>query len=121
VKRNDTSFDEIESLIYRLFAEKQFAMALLALVMVANLASAQFLLLRAAKTYAQTVQAPSPSERIDVRCQGGALTDLGGKAIDRAALGSKKVVVHFPAEASACVVQATESGVSELIIGVPSP
>lgn len=119
MKRHETSFDEIESLIYRLFAEKQFAMALLALVMVANLASAQFLLLRAAKTYAQTVPAPSPGDRVDVRCEGGALTDLAGKAVDRAQLGSKKVVVHFAPEASACVVAATESGVSELIIGVP--
>src|SRR5262245_61393790 len=98
MKRDDSSFDEIESLIYRLFAEKQFAMALLALVMVANLASAQFLLLRAARTYAETVAAPSPSSRLDVRCEGGALKDLSGRPVDRAALGAKKVVVHFPAE-----------------------
>lgn len=119
MRREDTSFDEIESLIYRLFAEKQFAMALLALVMVANLASAQFLLLRAARTYAQTVPAPSPSARIDVKCEGGALKGLDGGPVDRAALGSKKVVVHFPAETSQCVVDATQAGVSELIIGVP--
>ena len=41
-----SGFEEMEALIYRLFAEKQFALALLALVMVAQLLSAQFLLLR---------------------------------------------------------------------------
>ena len=69
-------FDEIESLIYRLFAEKQFALALLALVMVAQLLSAQFLLLRLTPPGAQSREAPAPSQRIDVRWGDGATSTL---------------------------------------------
>src|SRR5205823_6161280 len=59
-------FDEMEALIYRLFAEKQFALALLALVMVAQLLSAQFLLLRltppSQQARAQVIDAARPAE-----------------------------------------------------------
>jgi len=54
-------FEEMEALIYRLFVEKQFALALLALVMVAQLLSAQFLLLRLKPPSQQAIAAPSSS------------------------------------------------------------
>lgn len=102
-------FEEIEALIYRLFAEKQFALALMALVMVAQLLSAQFLLLRLKAPSAQAVAAPAASQRVDFRCDAPA---------DLSAARGKVVVVHLPAAANACLARATEAGPSELVVGV---
>ena len=107
--RNDGGFGEQEALIYRLFAEKQFALALLALVMVAQLLSAQFLLLRLKAPAAQAVAAPAASQRVDVRC------DAPG---DLSAAHGKVVVVHLGAAANACLAQVTEASPSELVVGV---
>ena len=109
IGRNDGGFGELEGLIYRLFAEKQFALALLALVMVAQLLSAQFLLLRLKAPAAQAVAAPAASQRVDVRC------DAPG---DLSAAHGKVVVVHLGAAANACLAQVTEASPSELVVGV---
>jgi len=97
-RRHDGGFEELEALIYRLFAEKQFALALLALVMVAQLLSAQFLLLRLRPPSKQATAAPSAQQRLDVRCEGGAARTLSGEA--------------------ACLSQVTSSGASELVVGI---
>src|SRR5262245_17451560 len=117
MKRHESGFDEIEALIYRLFAEKQFALALLALVMVANLASAQFLLLRVTPPPGRAATAPSPSSRVDVWCQAGGLVDGTGHGIPAAVLAEKKVVVHFEGGTNQCVVAATNAGAQDLVIG----
>ena len=109
IARNKDGFEEIEALIYRLFAEKQFALALLALVMVAQLLSAQFLLLRLKAPASQAVAAPAASQRVDVRCDApGDLSTAKGKV----------VVVHLGAAANACLAQVTEASPSELVVGV---
>ena len=109
IARNKDGFEEIEALIYRLFAEKQFALALLALVMVAQLLSAQFLLLRLKAPASQAVAAPAASQRVDVQCDApGDLTKARGKV----------VVVHLGATANACLSRVTEASPSELVVGV---
>src|SRR5205085_7930603 len=82
-RRSNGGFEEMEALIYRLFAEKQFALALLALVMVAQLLSAQFLLLRLRPPSAQAVAAPTAQQRVDVRCEAGGARTLSGEAMSR--------------------------------------
>src|SRR2546425_9642580 len=94
-------FDEMEALIYRLFAEKQFALALLALVMVAQLLSAQFLLLRLSPPQAQATFAPSVAQRVDVQCSPSGARLPDGSPLASAARG-KVVVVHLGASADAC-------------------
>lgn len=112
IARNDGGFEELEALIYRLFAEKQFALALLALVMVAQLLSAQFLLLRLKAPSAQATGAPAASQRVDVQCgPSGAQGNL-------AAARGKVVVVHLGAAADACLAQVSEASPSELVVGV---
>ena len=113
-----SGFDEMEALIYRLFAEKQFALALLALVMVAQLLSAQFLLLRLTPPSRQTAAAPSSSQRLDVRCEAGAARTLSGDAISREAARGKVVVMHLGASQEACLAQMTSSGAAELVVGM---
>lgn len=113
-------FDEIESLIYRLFGEKQLALALMALILVANLISAQFLLLRMSPPRAQSTGAPGASERMDVSCAGGALRTLSGGTIAPEEIRGKKVVVHLDGAASQCVLEASRAGVAEVIVGVAS-
>ena len=110
-------FEEIEALIYRLFAEKQFALALLALVMVAQLLSAQFLLLRLHPPESQAAQAPIAKDRVDVRCEpGGARTMSGGELLP--AVRGRVVVVHLGASDESCLSQVTAAGVSELVVGL---
>ena len=109
IARKDGGFEELEALIYRLFAEKQFALALLALVMVAQLLSAQFLLLRLRAPASQAVAAPTAANRVDVRC------DAPG---DLSVARGKVVVVHLGAAANACLAQVTEASPSELVVGV---
>ena len=111
-RRNESGFEEIEALIYRLFAEKQFALALLALVMVAQLLSAQFLLLRLKAPAAQAVSAPAAAQRVDVQC------GAAGAQGDLARARGKVVVVHLGAAADACLSQVTEASPSELVVGV---
>ena len=111
-------FDEIEALIYRLFAEKQFALALLALVMVAQLLSAQFLLLRLTPPASQGRAAPSSAQRLDVRCDSAALRTLAGDAVGPEAARGKVVVMHLGASQEACLAQATSAGASELVVGM---
>jgi len=111
-------FDEMEALIYRLFAEKQFALALLALVMVAQLLSAQFLLLRLTPPSQQSRAAPSSSQRLDVRCEAGAARTLSGEAISREAARGKVVVMHLGAAEESCLAQVTSSGAAELVVGM---
>jgi hypothetical protein len=111
-------FEEMEGLIYRLFAEKQFALALLALVMVAQLLSAQFLLLRLKPPSSQSAAAPAAKNRIDVRCaEGGAQLLSGGPVLAEGARG-KVVVVHLGAPQEACLAEMTAVGASELVVGM---
>jgi hypothetical protein len=113
-----SGFDEMEALIYRLFAEKQFALALLALVMVAQLLSAQFLLLRLTPPSSQARAAPSSSQRLDVRCESSALRTLAGETVGKEAARGKVVVMHLGASEEACLSQATSAGASELVVGM---
>ena len=110
-------FEEVEALIYRLFAEKQFALALLALVMVAQLLSAQFLLLRLSPPNAQSSFAPSISQRLDVSCAPGGARTSDGVPLERAAKG-RVVVVHLGETAEACLAEVTNAGPSELVVGM---
>jgi hypothetical protein len=116
--RSSSGFEEIESLIYRLFAEKQFALALLALVMVAQLLSAQFLLLRLSPPKGQTTAAPTRDQRLDVACGSGAPRTLTGEAMSVPAARGKVVVVHLPAMQEACLAQVTSASPSELVVGM---
>jgi len=120
ISRNTRSsgFDEMEALIYRLFAEKQFALALLALVMVAQLLSAQFLLLRLTPPSRQAAAAPSTSQRLDVRCDAGAARTLSGEAFSREAAKGKVIIMHLGASQEACLTQVSSSGASELVVGM---
>ena len=108
-----SGFDEMESLIYRLFAEKQFALALLALVMVAQLLSAQFLLLRLTPPRSQARAA-----RLDVRCESSALRTLSGESVGSDSARGKVIVMHLGASEEACLTQATSAGASELVVGM---
>jgi hypothetical protein len=110
-------FEEMESLIYRLFAEKQFALALLALVMVAQLLSAQFLLLRLRPPASQSAAAPASTQRLDVRCEAGGARTLSGEPAAAAARG-KVVVVHLGAPEEACLAEVTSAGAAELVVGM---
>src|SRR3981081_3621076 len=91
-------FEEMEELIYRLFAAQQFA-----LVMVAQLLSAQFLLLRLKPPSSQAIAAPSSKQRLDVRCAEGGARTLSGEAVSREAARGKVVVVHHGAPAEPCL------------------
>jgi hypothetical protein len=113
-----SGFDEMESLIYRLFAEKQFALALLALVMVAQLLSAQFLLLRLRPPAQQASGAPAASHRLDVKCDAGSARTLAGEAMAPQAARGKVVVMHLGASEEACLAQVTSSGAAELVVGM---
>ncbi|HET7787520.1 MAG TPA: hypothetical protein VFL36_16230 [Myxococcales bacterium] len=115
-RRHGGNFEELEALIYRLFAEKQFALALLALVMVAQLLSAQFLLLRLRPPSAQAAAAPSSRQRLDVRCEAGGARTLAGDPLQSAR--GKVVVVHLGAPEAACLSQVTSAGASELVVGI---
>ena len=110
-------FEEMESLIYRLFAEKQFALALLALVMVAQLLSAQFLLLRLKPPSQQAIAAPGSKQRLDVRCAEGGARLLSGEAMSREAARGKVVVVHLGAPQEACLAEMA-AGAAELVVGM---
>ena len=111
-------FDDLEALIYRLFAEKQFALALLALVMVAQLLSAQFLLLRLTPPSRQAVAAPSSKQRLDVRCNAGEPRTLAGEQFSREAAKGKVVVMHLAASEEMCLAEVTSSGAAELVVGM---
>ena len=111
-------FDELEGLIYRLFAEKQFALALLALVMVAQLLSAQFLLLRLRPPAAQASAAPSSKQRLDVRCAGGEPRTLSGEPLNSELARGKVVVMHLASQEEICLAQVTSSGAAELVVGM---
>jgi hypothetical protein len=113
-----SGYDEMEALIYRLFAEKQFALALLALVMVAQLLSAQFLLLRLRPPAQQARAAPAASQRLDVKCDAGAARTLSGEAMGPQAARGKVVVMHLGASEEACLAQVTSSGAAELVVGM---
>ncbi|MFL5389409.1 MAG: hypothetical protein ACJ79C_11820 [Myxococcales bacterium] len=113
-----SGFEEMEALIYRLFAEKQFALALLALVAVAQLLSAQFLLLRLSPPRSQAASAPIARQRVDVQCADGGAKMLSGDAMSREATQGKVVVVHLGASADACLAQVTSGNPSELVVGV---
>jgi hypothetical protein len=114
--RKHDGLHEIEAIVYRLFAEKQFALALLALVMVGQLLTAQFLLLRMSATNKGShVSAPLGRDRVDVVCQGGTPRTLAGAPIAPAELRAKKVVVHLPIEASACLGSLEAS---DILVGI---
>ena len=112
-----SGFEEMEALIYRLFAEKQFALALLALVMVAQLLSAQFLLLRLKPPSQQAIPAPSSAQRLDVRCEAGGARTLSGEPTSRAGAQGKVVVVHLGAPQEACLAEMA-AGAAELVVGM---
>jgi hypothetical protein len=116
--RSSSGFEEIESLIYRLFAEKQFALALLALVMVAQLLSAQFLLLRLSPPKGQATAAPTRDQRLDVACGSGSPRTLSGEAMSAPAARGKVVVVHLAPAVEACLAQVTSAAPSELVVGM---
>jgi hypothetical protein len=111
-------FEEMESLIYRLFAEKQFALALLALVMVAQLLSAQFLLLRLKPPSAQAAAAPSAKQRVDVRCGDDGARLFSGDPVSRDGALGKVLVVHLGAAQEACLAQMSSVGAAELVVGM---
>lgn len=119
MKRHDElNLDTIEALIYRLFAEKQYALALLALVMVAWLLTAQFLLLRVTPTLSGMSAPPAQSERFDLACRGGILEPLNGSQLDPSAWKGKKVVIHLDADQNQCITSASAQGIEELVVGV---
>lgn len=120
-KRAATGFDELEALIYRLFAEKQFALALLALVMVAQLLSAQFLLLRLKPPTKEAIAAPLASQRLDVKCGAGGARALDGSAFSPTAARGKVVVVHLGEPVEACLADVTSASPSELVVGMSAP
>jgi hypothetical protein len=111
-------FEEMEALIYRLFAEKQFALALLALVMVAQLLSAQFLLLRLKPPSAQAAAAPSTKQRVDVRCEPAGARLFSGDPVSREGARGKVVVVHLGAAQEACLAEMSSVGAAELVVGM---
>jgi hypothetical protein len=111
-------FEEIEALIYRLFAEKQFALALLALVMVAQLLSAQFLLLRLSAPSTQSASAPALSKRVDVRCGGDGARLLTGEPLSSEGARGKVVVVHLGAPGELCLSQVSAANPAELVVGM---
>ena len=111
-------FEELEALIYRLFAEKQFALALLALVMVAQLLSAQFLLLRLSPPQSQAAAAPSSKDRLDVRCGAAGAQTMAGQALEAASARGKVVVVHLSEPMEACLADVTSAGAAELMVGI---
>jgi biopolymer transport protein ExbD len=113
-----SGFEEMEALIYRLFAEKQFALALLALVMVAQLLSAQFLLLRLKAPAAQASAAPASKQRLDVRCAEDGARTLAGEPVARDGARGKVVVVHLAASQEACLADVTAAGAAELVVGM---
>ena len=113
-----SGFEEIEALIYRLFAEKQFALALLSLVMVAQLLSAQFLLLRLSPQKAQATSAPTAQQRLDVRCGATGAQTLQGAAFEPSSARGKVVVVHLSEPMEACLQDVTSAGASELVVGM---
>jgi hypothetical protein len=115
-QQHGSGFEEMEALIYRLFAEKQFALALLALVMVAQLLSAQFLLLRLAPPKAQAVSAPARDQRLDVACNAGAPKTLAGEPMPPAR--GKVVVVHLGSQEEACLAQVSNAQPAELVVGM---
>ena len=115
-RNRDGGFGEMEALIYRLFAEKQFALALLALVMVAQLLSAQFLLLRLKPPAAQAGGAPAASQRLDVQCGAAGARLANGDPLGAA--HGKVVVVHLGAPAEACLSEVSASGADELVVGM---
>lgn len=115
-----SGFEEIEALIYRLFAEKQFALALLALVMVAQLLSAQFLLLRLTTPKSQAAPAPTSQQRLDVKCGAAGARTMQGNAFEPAAARGKVVVVHLSEPMEACLADVTSAGASELVVGMSS-
>ena len=122
MRRNaDNELNEVEALVYRLFAEKQFAMALPALVMVANLVSAQFLLLRVAAPMTQATEAPSPNERLDVRCEGGELRGLDGEALPTEGLSGREVVLHLDPTTSRCLAGPELDQALAVVLGVGAP
>jgi hypothetical protein len=111
-------FEEMEALIYRLFAEKQFALALLALVMVAQLLSAQFLLLRLKPPSAQAAAAPTAKQRVDVRCDEGGARLFSGDPLSRDGARGKVLVVHLGAAQEACLAEMSDVGAAELVVGM---
>ena len=113
-----SGFEELEALIYRLFAEKQFALALLALVMVAQLLSAQFLLLRMSPPVSQARGAPASAQRLDVSCGAAGPRTLAGEPVSSEAARGKVVVVHLSAADQACLSTVTEAGAAELVVGM---
>jgi hypothetical protein len=113
-----SGFEEMEALIYRLFAEKQFALALLALVMVAQLLSAQFLLLRLSPPRSQAGAAPMSKERLDVRCADGGARTFSGEPMSRDGARGKVGVVHLGASADACLAEVTSAAPAELVVGM---
>lgn len=119
-KDRSGGFEELEALIYRLFAEKQFALALLSLVMVAQLLSAQFLLLRLKPPAAQASAAPAAADRLDVQCAGGAAQLMSGQPMTAEGARNKTVVVHLGAAEEACLSAVTAAGVGELVVGMTS-
>jgi hypothetical protein len=117
-RRARGGFEELEALIYRLFAEKQFALALLALMMVAQLLSAQFLLLRLSSPSKQSTQAPAAKDRLDVRCDAAGARMLSGAPLQSAGARGKVVVVHLDNADEACLAEVTAAGVDELVVGM---
>lgn len=112
--------DAIESLVARLFAEKQASTALLALLLVGYLATAQFLMLRVVTAADVLSQAPPLSERLDVSCEGGEPRWAKGSAPDREQLAGKPVVVFLDSSATRCLEKLSKVGVGQLLLGIPA-
>lgn len=119
MKRDSMSLDSVEALIMRLFAEKQFAVAMMAMLFVAYLATAQFMLLRMSVSMAQTTSAPNLDNRVDLSCDGAVPRALDGHAAPLSTLVGKRVVLHMPETQNQCVTALTNAHVSEVVVGVP--
>ncbi len=115
--RGGFTLQDIEGNIYRLWAEKQFTVALLMSTIVAQLLAAQFMLLRIQSATNGTV-APSPLERVDLTCSDGNLQTEDGGAPDLSTAEGKTVVVHLDMGTNACLTELSSVEIGELVVGV---
>ncbi len=119
IRRRQHADDErMEGLVYRLIADKQLAMALLAFVMLGYLLATQFLLLRVIPPALQAASAPAGEVRQDVVCAHGELQTLDGQAVQVGTMKDHVVVLHLDAAANRCVTTVSNAGVQGVVVGV---
>jgi hypothetical protein len=118
-RRRGGELEESELVTARLFSEKQAAIALLAMSLVAYLAAMQVMLLRVQPGAANAGPAPPPDRRTDIACADGSLYDLQGLPVDPTTLDDRVVVLHLDAPTNACLSRLSD--ISGLVVGVPVP